>query len=43
MRQGKITAAYKAVLGLYGMKGLPLKTSKELFFLKRDLEPYVEW
>ena len=43
MRQGKITAGYKAVLGLYATPGLPLRISKELFLLKRDMEPYVEW
>lgn len=43
MKQGKITAAFKAILELYAKPGLPLADSRKLFLLKKDMEPLVEW
>jgi len=42
MRQGKLTAAYKTLMGLYRTPGLPFSTSQKLFLLKHKLQPYYE-
>ena len=42
MEQGKITVAYKAVLKLYRIEGLPFSLSSKLFMLKKNLQPYFD-
>lgn len=41
--QRQLTIAYKALVNLYGKTGIPVRISRELFLLKRDLEPHVLW
>ena len=42
MKQGKINVAFREICNLYKIKGLPYTLSRNLFFLKRDIQPYVE-
>lgn len=42
MRQGKLTAAYKTLMGLYRTPGLPFRISQALYLAKHKLQPYYE-
>ena len=42
MTQGKINVAFTIVCNLYRIKGLQYMLSRDLFLLKKKLEPFVE-
>lgn len=42
MTQGKINVAFNIVCNLYRIKGLQYTLSRDLFMLKKRLEPFVE-
>ena len=42
MTQGKINVAFSIVCNLYRIKGLQYTLSRDLFLLKKKLEPFVE-
>ena len=42
MKQGKINTAFGIVCDFYRIKGLPYALSRDLFLLKKKIEPYFE-
>ena len=42
MKQGKINVAFGKVCDMYRIKDLPFTLSRQLFMLKKMLEPFVE-
>ena len=42
MKQGKIVAAYKTLMRLNKVPGLPFSLCNKLFMKKRELEPYFQ-
>ena len=42
MKQKRITAAYKALLLLYKIEGIPFPVSCKLFMVKKQLQPFYD-
>jgi hypothetical protein len=42
MKQRRITVAYKALLRLYKIEGIPFPVSCKLFLMKKQLQPFLD-